>query len=361
MELERKPDFDRALERFEAWWNRQIIDRPPVTISVKPERPTRLPEKRHATLRQRWLDVEYAIDRAEAAVAGGIFLAETFPRYEPSVGPELCATIFGAELEFMETTTYSTPILKSCREILRLRPNLDTPYWNNIRAKTDLSLARGRGKWITALPDLHTNGDLVAALRNPQDLCLDLADDLEGVRAACDYVNDVSYRLMFDDLWGRIRAAGQPCTNWTPVLHAGRMYTTSCDFICMISPRMFEASILPALCGEMKWLERNIYHLDGPGALKHLDALLALPELDAVQWIYGAGSGPARRWIDVYQKIQSAGKGIQLIAEDVHDAQAVAEHLGPEGVWFCPGGAYARADAEDFIAWTSRWAAGSRK
>ncbi len=26
------------------------------------------------------------------------------------------------------------------------------------------------------------------------------------------------------------------------------------------------------------------FHLDGPGALKHLDALLELDELDAVQW-----------------------------------------------------------------------------
>jgi len=357
MNLDRKPDFEKALDRFEAWWHCQIIDRPPVTVHVRPDRPAREVKKHHAALRDRWLDVAYNVDRAEAAVENGVFLAENFPRYEPSVGPELCATLFGCDLQFMEHTSYSIPIARSARDILKLKANLDTPYWNNIRAKTDLSLARGRGRWITAMPDLHTNGDLAAALRNPQDLCLDLVDDLEGVRAAADHVNSF-YPAMFDDLWNRIRAAGQPCSTWTPFLHAGRAYATSCDFICMISPAMFQATILPAIHAEMKWLDCNIFHLDGPGALKHLDALLALPQLNAVQWVYGAGHGPAAKWIDVYRQIQAAGKGIQLLCDDLADARAVAEHLRPEGVWFNPGGSYPRQEVEAFIAWAARWAAG---
>jgi len=356
MELERKGDFDRACERFEAWWLREIIDRPPVTIAVRSDPPIRPPEKTHASERERWLDVEYAIDCAEAAAAGGVFLAETFPRFEPTVGPELSATVFGADLQFTPHTSFSTPVAGSCRDILGMKPDLDTFYWNNIRAKTELSLARGQGRWITAMPDLHTNGDLVAALRNPQDMCMDLATDLAGVRAACDYVTEVSYGLMFEDLWGRISARSQPCTNWTPVLHSKRMYTTSCDFICMISPAMFREAILPSIVAEMRYLDRNIFHLDSPGALRHLDALLAQGELDAVQWVAGAGQGPAARWIGVYRRIQAAGKAIQLLGDDLADCKAVAEHLRPEGVWFCPGGSYGRQDAEAFIAWAARWA-----
>jgi hypothetical protein len=358
MDLARKPDFDMACRRFDAWWRRQVLDRPPVTIQVRPEREPAFPEKRHASERDRWLDVEYAVARAEAAAAVGIYLAETFPRFEPCVGPELCATLFGCDLEFTAQTSYSIPIARSAREILALKPSLDTPYWNNIRAKTDLSLERGRGRWITALPDLHTNGDLAAALRNPQDLCLDLADDPPGVRAAVDYVNSF-YPAMYEDLWHRIRDAGQPCTTWTPFLSAGPAYPVSCDFICMVSPAMFQAAILPAIEGETRYLEHSIFHLDGPGALKHLDALLALPRLDAIQWVYGAGSGPARKWIDVYRRVQAAGKGIQLMADGLADAQAVAEHLRPEGVWLCPGGTYSRDEAEAFIAWAARWAAKS--
>ena len=66
---------------------------------------------------------------------------------------------------------------------------------------------------MTGLADFHTNGDLVAALRDPQNLAFDMADDPEGVRAAVDYVTE-SYPLMYDDLYDRIAAAGQPPSIW---------------------------------------------------------------------------------------------------------------------------------------------------
>jgi len=360
VELQYKADFGEALRRLEAWWDGGIIDRPPVTIHVRPERQAELPEKTHPTLRDRWFDFEHRLDRFEASLEAAVFLAESFPRFEPGLGPEQCATVFGCELAFSETTSWSVPIAGSCREILEIEPNLDNVYWNNLRASTERSIDRGRGRWITALPDLHTNGDLPAALRDPQGLCLDLADDAESVRAACDYVTEAAFALMYDDLWRRIEAAGQPATTWAPFLHAGRAYVTSCDFICMISPEMFRRTILPSIVWEMRFLERNFFHLDGPGALRHLDDLLALRELDGLQWVYGAGNGPARNWIDLYRRVQAAGKSIQLLCDDLDDARAVAEHLRPEGVWFCPGGAYRREEAEAFLRWADAWAAGRR-
>jgi len=122
MELERKPDLDRVLERFEAWWHGEILDRPPVTIHVTPERPPRLPEKQHACLRDRWMDIEYHVACAEARAEVGVYLAETFPCYGPGMGPELTATVFGCELRFAPDTTYSIPIAGSCREILTMQP-----------------------------------------------------------------------------------------------------------------------------------------------------------------------------------------------------------------------------------------------
>ncbi len=357
MELAIKPDFDRAMERMEAWWECRVLDRPPVTIQIRPERAPVLPEKAHATLRDRWLDFPYHLDRFEAGLDGAVFLAETFPAFGPNLGPDLCATVFGCALEFGERTSWSTPIVDSCRDVLDLQPDLDTPCWNAIREATEESLERGRGRWVTEMPDLHTNGDLVAALRDPQGMCLDIAMDTEGVRAACNHVTETAFEPMFEDLRSRIRARGQPCTTWTPFLHAGSAYMTSCDVICMISPEMFEEAILPSIRREMGYLERSLFHLDGPGAVRHLEALLACPELDGVQWIFGAGSGPARKWVDVYRRIQDAGKCIDLHAEDLDDCRAVAEHVRPEGVWFRPMGAYPREEAEDFIRWTERWAA----
>ncbi len=362
MELQYKPDIDQVLARFEAWWNCQIIDRPPVTMWVRPDKAPQAatpppPQKKYATLRDRWLDMEGAVERFEYNVQQTFYFADAFPMFMPNVGPEVCSTVFGTGLEFGESTSWSKPVAASCRDILKIKPNLDNPYWNAIRKGTDLSLAAGEGKWITALPDLHTNGDLPAALRDPQELCIDLAEDIDSVQAAVEYVTKF-FPLMYEDLWKRIEAHGLPSTTWTPALHMGKSYVTSCDFICMISPAMFQKTILPSIVWEMEYLDRNIFHLDGPGALRHLDALLEQPRLNGVQWVFGAGNGPARKWVDVYKRIQAAGKCIQLCCDDFADAWAIAEQIKPEGVWFCIGGGYSQAEGEDILKKLTRWAAG---
>ncbi|MBI1335439.1 MAG: hypothetical protein GC164_00580 [Phycisphaera sp.] len=354
MQVSLNPEFDRVLERFEAWWNRQIIDRPLVSIGVQPIRPPASMTEHHGSLRERWMDAEYQIESVRREFESGIYLAETLPVYMPNLGPEVCATVFGCGLEFGQHTSWSKPIVENIREVMNLKPDLENAYWQTLRRMTRLSLEAGRGRWLTAMTDLHTNGDLLASLRDPQELCIDIMDDPEGVRLACEHVTG-SFATMYEDLGLPIATAGQPSTGWTPVLHNGRMYIVSCDFICMISPDAFERTILPSIVQEMRYLDRSLFHLDGPGALKHLDALLACEELDALQWVYGAGGGRASDWIEVYRKAQGKGKALQVICADIPDALCVMEHLKPEGVWLSVGGRCLAEEARRFIDRVAMW------
>ena len=62
-------------------------------------------------------------------------------------------------------------------------------------------------------------------------------------------------------------------------------------------------------------VDHRIYHLDGPGALHHLDALLALRELHAIQWVPGAGNEEIMQWIPLIKRIQKRGKSVQVVCE----------------------------------------------
>jgi len=357
MWLERKPDFEKTLERFEAWWHAQIIDRPVVTLHVKPEKQAvKPPEKKHATIRDRWMDIEHVVACVEAGVTNATYLGDGYPHFHPNLGPDLCATLYGSDLKFREDTSWSKPILGDIRELLKIEPDFENPYWQRMRALTELSVERGRVQWITGVTDLHMDGDLLSALRGPEVLCMDCIDDAEGVSLACRHVTK-SWGAIYDDLYRRTSKYNPISSSWTPTLHHGKSYNIQCDFICFLSPRQFEELILPSLVTEMRHVERSIFHLDGPDALRHLDALLATPELHAVQWVYGSGRGPAANWIDVYKRIQAAGKAVQVLCEDMEDARRVAEHLHPEGVWLCVGGSYPRADAESFLKWVEAWSA----
>jgi hypothetical protein len=112
----------------------------------------------------------------------------------------------------------------------------------------------------------------------------------------------------------------------------------------MVSNQIARDMILPDILTEMAPLQRSIFHLDGPQALRHLDLLLELPQLHAVQWVYGDGQGPAARWIPVYRRIQHAGKSALVHAQDAADARKVLDAIGPRGVWLLVNDEFASLD-----------------
>jgi hypothetical protein len=122
----------------------------------------------------------------------------------------------------------------------------------------------------------------------------------------------------------------------------------------MLSQRMFDEVFLPGIRRECAYYERSIYHLDGPGALRHLDSLLAIPELNAIQYVYGAGNEGIHRWMWVYQKIQKAGKGIMVICR-LDEIPLVIQNLDPRGLFLSVEGVPDRDSAQALLRELDRW------
>ena len=143
--------------------------------------------------------------------------------------------------------------------------------------------------------------------------------------------------------------AGQDgCTNWMRIYREDFWQVTQCDFIALINNEMFAAHQAPCLEYEFKHLNASVYHLDGSDALRHLDALLEMKELDGIQWVYGAGKPTARHWIEVIKRIQAANKLVQIevFPEDI---QALGEAIKPEGVHFVSWGTYSEDEAKNYV------------
>lgn len=117
------------------------------------------------------------------------------------------------------------------------------------------------------------------------------------------------------------------------IWHPQRWYPVSCDFSCMISKDMYEELIVDEIEKETEYLDGSIYHLDGPGALKHLDRILKMPSLGGVQWVYGAGQPTASHWIPVIKKIQTAGKCVHIEVEP-QELEIMLKEVEPEGVMY---------------------------
>jgi hypothetical protein len=344
--------FDAASARYEAWWQGGRLDRPPVSLWIESDGSARAPRANHATLRDRWLDVDFQVGNALAGLEAHPCLGDSVPCWMPNVGPDLTSTLFGAELVFGENTSWCQHNVHETagwERFIATPPDFDNPYWKTIDAMITQAAERFAGRFYVAVPDLHGSFDMLAGLRGPENLCLDLVDDPELVRRASLHAAR-AYVEAYDRFYRRLTALGQPSTTWCSYLHRGPAYIPSCDFWCLVSKEIGQDLIRPSIEMEMTGLERTIFHLDGPQALQHLDTMLQLPGLNAVQWVFGAGHGNASQWLDVYRHCRHAGKAVQILADDGKDALNVLQELGPDGLWLTVGAPFRNVDrAIEFI------------
>lgn len=334
--FEMKPDFEEVSRRFEAWWKCAILDRPLVSLSFpRPESEQQpLPESRHDRLRDRWLDAEYQARRADIRMGNTIFFADSLPVVWPNLGPEIFSAYYGCPMEYGERTAWSEPILTDGWEDRLASLRLDTEgfFYRKTLEMTDAFIERGRGRFIVGYTDLHAGGDAVAALRGPEALLMDTLERPDEVRSLCERIT-TDFLRVYDRLHEKLAAAGMPSTTWIHALCTGKLHIPSNDFSCMISAAAFEDLFVPGIIRECRHMDRCMYHLDGPQALRYLDRLLELPEIHAIQWVPGAGQEYWLEWIDVYRRIQEKGKALMIQAVPAADLDRLFETLRPEGVW----------------------------
>lgn len=355
MPIERYPDWEQRIARQDAFWAGEVIDRPVANIRFNrpnPEIP-KPPEKTFATLKERWLDADYQADLALWRAMNTMHCGDALPIAFPNLGPEVFSAYFGQDMEYGESTSWSIPILHDWAEADNLQFSTDNVYWRKTMEMTDALLERGRGRFYTGVTDLHPGGDGIAALRDPQQLCIDLVERPDDVKRLRERIDEVFFTV-FDTFMDKLQAAGQAVTTWAGPISTMRWHVPSNDFSCMISKDMFDEIFLPGLAAECRHAEANLYHLDGPNALRHLDSLLGIPELNAIGWTYGAGNGRTTDWLDVYRQCRAAGKGIQ-VGLHIDELETFIAEFPPEGIWMTIAGIDNEADAEAVLKRLCKW------
>lgn len=352
MPIEGMDDWELRLNRQDACWRREVLDRP-VVVMTGWRGGHAAPTKTYASDRERWFDAEGVAARTVAQVKNTVYYGDALPSVMPNLGPEVFNAFLGMELEFGPSTSWSVPNLHDWSGIDAIRFDRANLYWLKMVELTDALLAAGQGLFYVGLTDFHPGGDACAAFRDPLQFNIDLIESPDAVARLLRTVTD-RYFEVFDASRERLVAAGQACCTWAGPVSRLTWYVPSNDFSCMISKEMFDTFFLPGIAEECRALEASIYHLDGPGALHHLDSLLAIPELDMIQWVYGAGHGRASDWLHVYQKCQAAGKGVQIHA-DLDEMETLMDALRPEGVWLGVHGVGDRETADAVLRRAARW------
>jgi len=333
-------DFSRKNTYWKAFWEKEIIDRPLISVTA----PKEGMEKQYAMGSRLFPGpacvsgeagpyMESFKQTVDATYYGG----EAMPFLNPTLGPDQYAGFLGAGLE-MKPEYNTSWVHSTVEDWSGFEVKIDTgkdSYFERMRQFLKYATAFAKGEFLIGMLDLHSGMDALSALRGPQNLCYDLMDCPQEVHRVLDDV-----RKTYQDVFYMANKAAKMEQNgsigWIPTYcPTGRFAAVQCDFSYLVSPSQAREFIIPVIAEEASFLDHCVYHYDGKEALGHLDDILAIKEIDVIQWVPGDGQPRSIEWMDLLKKMQKAGKGLQIY-DWTH--QEIIEHfkdLSPEGVVYC--------------------------
>ena len=267
----------------------------------------------------KWKDMEdkyqnpqRIVDRYRYFCQTHAFLGESFPNLNIDFGPGSLASYLGSEIGFKEDTVWFNKCLDSWDGVPKLTFDPENKWFKkHLQLAKDCQALAGDDFYVD-MPDLMENIDVLASLRGAQDILFDLLDEPEMIGERIQEVTDIYYEY-YDRFYDVIKdeEGGNAYTVfqiWGP----GRTVKLQCDFSAMMSPEDFRKYIQPSLRSQSENVDHVLYHLDGPAAIKHMDALMEIEGIDALQWTSGdAGpDGTLPDWDVIYDKAIAAGKSI---------------------------------------------------
>ena len=327
-----KQNLEETKQHYINWWNHKGIVLnmwEHFQEGVKPH--ADIPEpKPYKDLNQRWFDPQWRAEYLDWYVAHSCLMADMLPVANTQLGPGSLAAILGGVFEGGEDTIWIHPNPNYTDDI-----TFDTNHPNWLLHKELLKACKekSQGHYYVGMPDLMEGMDVLAAIKGTDKVLLDTVMQPEVLEHQMQQINDIYFKV-FDELYDIIREGDEMAfcyfSSWAP----GKMSKLQSDISTMISVDDYRRFVQPFIRQQCQKIDYTLYHLDGVGAMHHLDALLEVKELNAIQWTPGVGEpqGGSPKWYDLYKKILAGGKSIMACWVTLDELRPLLDNIGGDGV-----------------------------
>lgn len=324
--LEFRPDFPEVAARWESWWKCEaehplVVVRSPKAASVRWDKAFDLLE--HP---DEWVEVR------RKQIEASHWTGETIPAVRVDIGPVATAAFLGVPVSISETeqTVWQTPVLDRWMDMAKYRFDSANPWFRIVRTLTERTAADAAGRYLVCLPDLTGAIDVLSNLRSAERLCLDLYENRGEVIAGAAFVVD-AWEQIFALLYEAALGNGAGVIQWLDAWSDSPYTLPTCDFNFLISRKDFQDVCMPSLREQARRAGRCLFHLDGPGAARHVRTLAEDPYISAIQYTPGAGTPSALDRLDVLRAVQEAGKPVMVFAPP-GEAAELAKSLDPKAL-----------------------------
>ncbi len=328
-----KQDWDNARERLTAFFDGAVIDRCCCAVFARrrdaapvSHMPPADPAARYAY----WTNPEQIIARYRRQMEQTVYGGEAFPQVFVDLGAGGHAGFFkGAKYQFEDSVWF----FPSHDAPDAIEFDRDSYLFQQTLRLAHAYAEDSKGDYIVSMPDCTGNADALSHLLGPETLLPYMLEEPDAVKRALKKIElayETAMRGVYDivkDVNGGGSSIGWMST-WAPGLHA----QMQSDMSVMISNDMFEEYIVPELRAQCDFLDYPLYHLDGVEQVQHLDSLLSIEKLRAIQWTQVSGQKPCTDYIPTLKRIQAAGKGL-LILVAPSQIRTLMENLSSRGLY----------------------------
>ena len=324
--------WEMSRKRFEAYWKGEIVDRCLISITAlrdgaKPVQPVFRDEKFFTS-------PERIIEHNRRCFESTYYAGEAYPVILHDLGAGGHAGFFKGERHEFQDTVWFFPSLEDPNDL-----EFDE---NSFLYKKSIELAKAfkedsRGDYFIGMPDATGNADALAHLMGSENLMMAMLDDPQNVKKALDKIQ-YAYKRIMNETHAILKDAndGGGCVGWLRTWAPGFHAQMQCDMSVMISKSMFDEFIVPELNAQSLMLDYALYHFDGIEQIRHLDSLLSIPGIKAIQWTQVYGQPPCTEYIPELKRIQAAGKNL-VISISPDQIEPLMENLSSKGLYLLTG------------------------
>ncbi|WP_163712483.1 uroporphyrinogen decarboxylase/cobalamine-independent methonine synthase family protein [Mangrovibacterium lignilyticum] len=327
-----KKNWEESKKHYTDWWNGKGIvlsmwehlqeGVTPYENIAQPAAPQ--------NLQQYWFDPKWRADNLHYLLSRSSFLADIPPIANTHLGPGSLAALMGAELDGGEDTIW---IRHKAGTEMKLEFDENHPMWKLHVDLLKASKANAQGKYYVGCPDLVEGLDVLASIRGTQEVLMDMMMQPDELEQQLAQINKVYFEV-FNRIYDIIREGDESAFCYFSLWAPGKVAKVQSDISIMISEEDYQRFVFPFIKEQCEKIDYTLYHLDGVGAQRHLDMLLDIPELNAIQWTPGVGEpqGGDPCWFDLYKKILAGGKSIMANWVTLDELEPLLDNVGNQGM-----------------------------
>jgi len=287
------------------------------------------------SLEAKFVDPVTVAARERYLLSGFGFPADIVPFAYTDWGTISAAPFFGSTMNYGDDTVWYNPAGLSPSMDRSLILDDDNPWFLRLQDLVSTGKTVAGNDYFCGMPSLSPGLDVLSELCGASELCIYLITDpgwvqekLSEITAACLKAYDTIYQLASEE-------DGSVFVSFFRLWAPGRVSLIQNDFSSLISETMFREFAVPFTREFSAAMEFSLFHVDGPEAIRTIDALLEIDELTSLEFTPGpqipGGGDPS--WYDMYRRVKAAGKRMQIVWIKAEEVIPLLDAVGPAGLY----------------------------